>query len=61
MLENGDRLMPANFYEKESVYGTTKTNITSFCLVIRSEIQRLRETERWVSIKLFQKLFYAAK
>ena len=49
-LPNGDRLMLANFYEKENVYCTATTNIPSFSLVIRSGIQRIRETERWVSI-----------
>lgn len=41
ILPKGDRLMLASFYEKEKVYCTTKANIASFCLVIRSEIQRL--------------------
>jgi len=57
VLPNGYRLMLASFYEKESVYCITETNIASFCLVIRSKIQRLRETERWMSIKLLQILF----
>jgi len=57
MLPDGDRLMLESFYEKENVYCTTKVNIASFCLVIRSEIQKLTETERWMSIKLLQILF----
>lgn len=57
MLPNGDRLRLASFYEKENAYCTTKANIASFCLVIRSEIQRFTETERWMSIKLLQILF----
>jgi hypothetical protein len=58
MVWNGDRLILAMCYVKESFFCTTKSNISSSCLVIRSESHRgLKQLRDVMSIKRLKKLF----